>query len=71
MEKQTIVRNLRSSAGGADFLSKSQVGKFMGLRSKGAVNNFLQGLEYFKHGTKCLYQVNDIAQRIMEGRSST
>lgn len=68
MDKQTLIRNLRQSANGADFLNKTQVGKYMGFGSKDAVNNFLRGLEYYKQGKECLYQVNDLAQQIMDRR---
>lgn len=68
MDKQTLIRNLRQSVNGADFLNKAEVGRFMGFGSKEAVNNFLQGLEYYKQGKQCLYLVNDLAQQIMDRR---
>lgn len=69
MDKQTLTRSLRQSVNGADFLSKTQVGQFMGFKSKEGVSNFLAGLEYYKQGKKHLYHVSDLAQRIMNRRT--
>ena len=68
MDKQTITRNLKQSAGGASFLNKTQIAQFMGFKSKDAVNAMLDGLEHYRQGKNCLYLVNDIAERIMERR---
>lgn len=70
MDKQTLTRSLRQSAGGASFLNKTQVAHFMGMKSKDAVNALLDGVEFYKQGKNHYYLVNDIADRILERRQA-
>ena len=67
MEKQTLVRDMKSHVGGAAFINHSQLAKYM-KRSREAMPNLLYGLDYLETGREKKYFIPDVAARIMENR---
>ena len=67
MDKQTIVRNMQQSNGGAGFLSVKQIAAYRGEHIN-TTTKFLEGLEYTTEGKKKLYFVGDVAERILNHR---
>lgn len=68
MDKQTVVREMKSFAGGSCFITATRFAKFIGKEKKFAYS-ILRGLDRIpgeKSGTK--YFIPDVAQRIMEAR---
>jgi len=67
MDKQTLIRNMQQSCGGAGFLSVKQIAAYRGEHVN-TTTKFLKGMEYVSEGKKKLYFVGDVAERILEHR---
>lgn len=67
MDKQTLVRDLKSYVGGAAFINQSQLAKYL-RRSREAIPDLLQGLDYLQTGREKKYFIPDIASRILDLR---
>lgn len=66
-KKQQIIRELRQEAGGAGWISKSKIQRYMGKRP-GYITDLVDGLERLPgtNGQAHLYHVVDVAERIVE-----
>jgi hypothetical protein len=52
---------------GLGVLSVGQIGEYVGLHYN-SVMAYMSGYEYFKVGTKKVFHINDVADRIMRDR---
>ncbi|MDD4591704.1 MAG: hypothetical protein PHG06_14935 [Parabacteroides sp.] len=67
MDKQTLVRDLKSHVGGAAFINQTQMAKYL-KRSREAIPGLLKGLDYLETGREKKYFIPDIAARLLEIR---
>lgn len=67
MDKQALVRDIKSSYGGAGLISQAEVGKYINLKPE-ATRKFVEGMDFCTLGKKKLYAVTDVAERILECR---
>ena len=68
MDKQTVIREMKSFANGSSYISATRLAKHLG-KSKEFAYNLVNGLDKIpgeESGTK--YFIPDVAQRIMEVR---
>lgn len=65
-KKQQIIRELRQEAGGAGWISKSKIQRYIGKR-KSYVDELVDGLErlHTEKDHSHLYHVTDVAERIV------
>lgn len=67
MDRQTLIRDLKSHVNGASFINGGQLARYL-KRSRNAMPGLLSGLEYIESGRARQYFIPDVAGRIMEGR---
>ena len=64
MDKQTLVRDMKQACNGRAFITQAGVMRYWG-RSKAAVRELLDGLEYDNTGRDYKYFIPDVAERIL------
>ena len=65
MNKQTLVNDLRKAANGAEFVNRQQIKSVRGCGNR-AVDCYTQGLPFIRHNRTKLFDVKDVAERMME-----
>lgn len=65
MDKQTLVRDMKSYVGGGAFITPTQTAKYMRL-SPSRMRDLLEALDHIKTGKARQYFIPDVAQRILE-----
>ena len=66
MDKQTLVRDLRTAAGGkTDFMPIKGIAEYTGM-GREAVRALMHGVPYYPNGRFKLYHVRDIANKLSE-----
>lgn len=65
MDKQTMVRDMKSYVGGGAFITSTQVARYMRL-STDRMPDMLKDLEFLRTGRAKQYFIPDVAGRIME-----
>lgn len=65
MDKQTLIRDMKSFVGGGAFITPTQTAKYMRL-SPGRMPELLQSLDFIKTGKARQYFIPDVAGRIIE-----
>ena len=65
MDKQTLTRDMKSFVGGAGFINKSQLAKYM-KKSRCAIPALIDGLDKVPDGKSDRYFIPDVAERILE-----
>ena len=63
MTKTSIKNALQRAAGGAEFVTKSDIKKCLGCGNERAAE-IIRGLDFIRFSRKKLYDVDDIAARI-------
>lgn len=67
MNKQEIVRDIRSCVGNKGVISKNQLSKYLGIdRHNKKLLEYIEGLPYIPDGRGNKYYIQDIAGRIID-----
>ena len=64
MDKQTLVRDMKTFVGGGAFITPTQIAKYMRL-SPSRMPELLEALEYIKTGRGRQYFIPDVVARIL------
>jgi len=65
VDKQTLIRDIKSFVGGAGFINKSQLAKYM-KQSHHAIPSLVEGLDRVPGTKSDRYFIPDVAERILE-----
>ena len=65
MTKTSIKKALQRAAGGAEFVTKSDIKRCLGCGNDRAAE-IIRGLEFIRFSRKKLYDMDDVAARIHE-----
>lgn len=65
MTKTSIKKALQRAAGGAEFVTKSDIKRCLGCGNDRAAE-IIRGLEFIRFSRKKLYDMDDVAARIYE-----
>ena len=65
MDKQSLIRDMKSFVGGAGFINKSQLAKYM-KQSHHAIPALVEGLDRVPGEKADRYFIPDVAERILE-----
>lgn len=68
MKKIDIVKDIERTTGGAGFITKTALAKYMRKRKQGEIDELLDGLDFIPDGRGKKYFIPDVAEKIMSER---
>ena len=67
MNKRDLVNDMKSLVDNSGFINSVQLAKYL-RKSRGAMPDILEGLDYIASGRERKYFIPDVAERILELR---
>lgn len=68
MKKIDIVKDIERYTGGAGFITRTALAKYMKMRKQGEIERLLENLDYIPDGRGKKYFIPDVAEKIMNER---
>ena len=65
MDKQTVIRAMKSYGGGAMFITRQKLTEFLGRKNPQSVDRYLSGLDRIDG----MYFIPDVASRLLAERT--
>lgn len=65
MDRQTLIRDMKSYVGGGAFITSTQIARYVRV-STDRMPEMLKGLEFYRTGRAKQYFIPDVASRIQD-----